>query len=63
MALENIFASGRSRLQFMPDVATIKGTNYLEVLQTKAPPFIEIKQCTHFQCDGVQYHQTRAVKQ
>ena len=58
-----ICAGGRCGLWFLPQGQTIKGATYLEILQTKVPQFMEIKECTHFQHDGAPCHQIRAVKQ
>ncbi len=53
---------GRGGLYFLPKNVTMRGANYLEVLQQHLLPFWHIHQCHHFMHDGAPAHRTKIVK-
>ena len=53
---------GRGGLYFLPKNVTMRGSNYLQVLQNHLLPFWDIHQPTHFMHDGAPEHRTKLVK-
>ena len=53
---------GRGGLYFLPKNVTMRGSNYLQVLQNHLLPFWGIHQPTHFMHDGAPEHPTKLVK-
>ena len=52
---------GRGGLYFLPRNVTMKGFNYLEMLNNNLLPFWRIHQPTHFMLNGVPVHKTKLV--
>ena len=57
-----ISGSGRAGLYFLPKNVTMKGSNYLEVLQDHMLDFWDIHDCNFFMHDGAPAHRTKTVK-
>ena len=53
---------GRGGLYFLPKNVTMRGNNYLGVLDQHMLPFWEIHQCNHFMQDGTPAHKSKVVK-
>ena len=53
---------GRGGLYFLPKNVTMKGSNYLEVLDQHLLPFWHIHECNHFMHDGAPAHRTKVIK-
>ena len=53
---------GRGGLYFLPKNVTMRGANYLEVLEQHMVPFWHIHQCHHFMHDGAPAHRTKVVQ-
>ena len=51
----------RERLYFLSRIVTMKGSNYLKVLNDHLLPFRGIYQPTHFMQDGALAHRTKLV--
>ena len=51
----------RERLYFLSRIVTMKGSNYLKVLNDHLLPFWGIYQPTHFMQDGALAHKTKLV--
>ena len=57
-----ITARGRSGLYVMPPSTTVNVERYLNIIQEKVPHWLEVRQCSVLQHDGVPCHQARSVK-
>ena len=53
---------GRGDLYFLPNNVTMRGDNYLRVLDHHMLPFWDIRRCNHFMQDGDLTHRSRVVK-
>ena len=53
---------GRGGLYFLPKNVTMRGDNYLRVLDQHMLPFWDIHQCNHFMQDGAPAHRSKVVK-
>ena len=53
---------GRGDFYFLPNNVTMRGDNYLRVLDHHMLPFSDIRRCNHFMQDGDLTHRSRVVK-
>ena len=53
---------GRGGLYFLPKNVTMRGDNYLGVLDQHMLPFWDIHQCNHFMQNGAPAHRSKVVK-
>ena len=53
---------GRGGLHFIPKKVTMRGINYLRVLDHHMLPFWDIRRCNHCMQDGDSVHRSRVVK-
>ena len=53
---------GRGGLCFLPKKVTMRGDNYLRVLDHHMLPFWDIRRCNHFMQDGDPAHRSKVVK-
>lgn len=55
-------ATGRGNLWFLPPNTTMKASNYLEMLQDRLLPMMEVRQTSIFMHDGAPCHRAATVK-
>ena len=53
---------GRGGLYFLPKNVTMRGNNYLRVLDHHMLPFCDIRRCNHIMRDGDPVHKSMVVK-